>query len=55
MYLLFALLNLSQMQEIPPLNPFSINKCLPMSEISSNFIPIIFSIASQFNPGELKQ
>ena len=39
------------MQEIPPHIPFSINKCLSMSEIGSNFIPVILSIAFQLNPG----
>ena len=42
------------MQEIHPLNPFSTNKYLPMSDVFSNFTPIIFNIASQLNPGELK-
>ena len=54
MYLLFALLNLLQIYEIPPLNLFSINKCFSISEISSNSTPVIFNIASQLNPGELK-
>ena len=42
------------MYEIPLLIPFSINKCISMSEISSNSIQVISSIASQFNPGLLK-
>ena len=54
MYLLFASLNFLEMYEIYPLNPFSINKFLYMSEISFNFVPVIFKIASQLNPGELK-
>ena len=54
MYFLFASLNLSQMQEIPPLNLFSVNERLPMTEIISSFMPVIFNIASMINPGELK-
>ena len=54
MYLLLASLYLLEMLEIPPLIPFSINKCMPMSEIGSNFIPVVLSIASQLNPGLLK-
>ena len=54
MCLLFALLNRLAMQEIPPLIPFSINKYISMSEFSSNSFPVIFSITSQLNPGELK-
>ena len=52
--LLFASLNLLQIYEIDPLNPFSINKYLSIFEIYSNFIVVIFNIASQLNPGELK-
>ena len=37
-----------------PVIHFSINKCMSMSEISSDSIPVILSIASQLNPGELK-
>ena len=54
MYLLFALLCLLAIYEIPPLLPFPINKCISMSEISFNPIPVILSIASQLNPEELK-
>ena len=54
MSLLFASLNLLQMHEIPPLNPFSPNKYMSMSEICSNFISVIFKITSQLNPGENK-
>ena len=54
MYLLFALLYLLAMYEIPPLNSFSINNYISMSEIFSAFTPVIFSIVSQLNPGELK-
>ena len=54
MSMLFDSLNLLQMYEIPPLNPFSKNKYLPMSEICSNFILVIFKIVSQLNLGELK-
>ena len=53
MYLLFALLNLLAMQEKPPLIPFSINKYISMSEISSNYNSVILIIASQLNPGLL--
>ena len=42
------------MYEIPPLNPFSTNKYMSMSEICSNFISVIFKITSQLNPGENK-
>ena len=42
------------MSEIPPLNPFSMNKYMLMSEIFSNFTPAIFNMASQLNPGEPK-
>ena len=54
MYLLFALLYLLAMQEIPPVNPFSIDKYISIPEIFSNFAPAIFNISSQLNPGELK-
>ena len=54
MYLLFALLCLLALYEIPPLIPFSIKKCISVSLISSNSIPVIFNIASQANPGEIK-
>ena len=50
MYLLFALLHLLAMSEIPPLIPFSINRCMPISKISSNSILVILSIASQLIP-----
>ena len=42
------------MKEIPPLIPFSINKCMSMSQIRPNSILVILSIASQLNPGLLK-
>ena len=54
MYLLFALAYLLAMSEIPPLDPFSINKYLSMSDIFSNFTSVIFYIATQLNPGKLK-
>ena len=54
MYLLFALLCFEVIYEIPPLIPFSINKCISMSDIGSSSICIILSIASQLNPGKLK-
>ena len=41
------------MKEIPPLVSFSINKYWSMSDIFSNFTPVIFNIASQDNPREL--
>ena len=47
-------LNLLAMQEIPPLIPFSINKCMSLSEICSNSVLVILSIATQLNPGLLK-
>ena len=47
MSLLFAF---PAMQETPPLIPFSTNKYMSMSEMSSNSIPVILSIASQLNP-----
>ena len=50
---IFALAYLLAMQEIPPLNPFSINNYLSIPDIFSIFIPVIFNIASQINPGEL--
>ena len=43
------------MQEIPPLILLSKNECMSMSEVSFNSIPVILSIASQLNPGLLKQ
>ena len=42
------------MQKIPPLDPFSTNKDLSISDIFSHFISAIFNIASQLNPEELK-
>ena len=51
---LFALAYLLAMEEIPPLNHFSINKYLSISDIFYNFTPVIFNIASQLNQGELK-
>ena len=54
MYLLFALLNLLAMYEIPHLIPFLSNKYMSVFEISSNSILIILSITSQINPGLLK-
>ena len=54
MHLLFALAYLLAMQQTPPLVPFSINKYLSMSDIFSNFTSVIFIMASQLNPGELK-
>ena len=51
---LFALLYLLEIYEIPPLIPFSINKCMSISEIRFNFIAVIFNIVSQLNPGLLK-
>ena len=53
MYLLFALAYLLAMEETP-LNPFSTNKYLSISDIFSNFTPVIFNVTSQLNPGELK-
>ena len=53
-YLLFTSLYLLAMYEIHPLNPFSTNKFISMSKIFSSFTPVIFNIASQLNPGELK-
>ena len=55
MYLLFALLSILAMQEIPPLIRFSINNCISMSEMSSNYISVVLSIASQLNPVLLKK
>ena len=54
MYLLFALAYLLEMEEGPPFNPFSMNKYLSISDIFSNFTPVIFNMASQLSPGELK-
>ena len=54
MYLLFALLCLLAIYDIPPLIPFSINKCKSISLISSNSIPAILRIASQVSPGLVK-
>ena len=42
------------MYEVPPLNPFSMNQYMSMSNIFLNSSPVIFNIASQLNPGELK-
>ena len=53
-YLLFALMYLLAMYEVPPLNPFSMNQYMSMSNIFLNSSPVIFNIASQLNPGELK-
>ena len=39
------------MQKMPPLFPFLTNKYMPLSEISSNYILVILSIASQLNLG----
>ena len=44
MHLLFALLYHVAMYEISPLIPFAIKKCMSISEIKSNFIPVIFNI-----------
>ena len=41
------------MYEIPPLSSFSMNEYMSMSNIFSNFTPVIFNIALQLNPGEL--
>ena len=52
--LFFALPYLLAMKEIPHLTLFSINRCMSMSEIGSNSMSVILSIASQLNPGLLK-
>ena len=39
---------------MPPLIPFSISKCISLSEIRSKSIFVILSIPSQLNAGELK-
>ena len=54
MYLLFDLEYLLAVQKIPPLNPFSMNNYMSMSNIFPNFTAVIFNITSQLNPGELK-
>ena len=38
----------------PPFSPFLTNKYLSVSDIYSNFTPVIFNIPSQVNPEELK-
>ena len=55
MCLLFASPYLLAMSEIPPLNHFSINKYMSMSEIFYNSIPVTLNIASQLNSGKLKE
>ena len=54
MYLLFPLLCLLAIQETPPFINFLINRYISVSEISSNSILFILSIASQINSGLLK-
>ena len=43
------------MTDIPPLNPFSINKCISGSVNNSNVTHDIFNAASQDNLGAEKQ
>ena len=52
MYLLFALLYLLEIYEIPPHHLSFL--LMSIVEIRSNFIRVIFNIASQRNPGLLK-